>query len=146
MLPKRGELRPTPLEYSRSAQRYVQPGTELPRAMLFHDSYASLVRPMLAMSFSRLSCFWKYQHDLALIEEEQPDCVIDLMVERVFVMVDPVPHMLDTQARLRADFESTGEVLLELDPLEDEGVQSQADDHVQQRGNRIRPGGDLKSA
>lgn len=104
------------IEFARIAERFEQPGTDLPRVVLFHDSYASWIKPALARSCALLACFWQYNFDLARVAEERPDVVIDLMVERVLTQLDPPTFMLDSDASLSERFEAA-EVVLSVDPL-----------------------------
>lgn len=62
----------------------VRPGPELPRAVLFHDSFAKCFTPFLAEHFQRLCYRWlePYEFDAELIEQERPDVVIQQIVER----------------------------------------------------------------
>ena len=60
----------------------------LPRAVMFRDSFANALLPMLAESFSRLvSVSSRFVH-FDLIESEQPDVVITELAERY---LDPAP-------------------------------------------------------
>jgi hypothetical protein len=67
-----------------------QPGIEvytcdrpgLPRAVVYRDSMAIPLIPMLAENFSRMLFVSGIPFDPALIEREKPDVVIEEMVER----------------------------------------------------------------
>ena len=65
---------------------------ELPRAVIFHDSFCSAMRPFLAEGFSRV-VFISTSHvymDFVLIE--QPDVVIQEYVERMITGTDQMPE------------------------------------------------------
>ena len=54
----------------------------LPRAVIYHDSMAIPLIPLLAENFSRVVFVSSRQMDAALIERESPDIVIEELVER----------------------------------------------------------------
>ncbi len=80
----------------------VRPGTKLPRAVLFHDSFAKCVMPLLAEHFQRMSCRWLEPHefDADVILRERPDVVIQQIVERKLNL----PFPPDCLAGLGEDF------------------------------------------
>lgn len=98
------EPQSTPLPTSRFGKLFVG-SDDQPRVMLFHDSFGTALRPLLARSCRSLMCFWRNGWELALIENEQPDLVIDLFIERKFVTFEPGGIPLPTQRWLRAGFE-----------------------------------------
>jgi alginate O-acetyltransferase complex protein AlgJ len=55
---------------------------ELPKAVVFHDSFFVALMPMLAEHFSRIVYVWNFSFDTELIEREKPDVVILECVER----------------------------------------------------------------
>jgi hypothetical protein len=69
---------------------YGQPDGQLPRAVMFRDSYASWLIPLLSENFSRILFSWQYTFDSEIVERERPDVVIQEMVERV-LMASPPP-------------------------------------------------------
>jgi alginate O-acetyltransferase complex protein AlgJ len=54
----------------------------LPRAVMFHDSFAEALRPFLSENFARIAYAWQTRLDLELIEREKPDVVLYELVER----------------------------------------------------------------
>jgi len=54
----------------------------LPKAVIFRDSFGAAIQPFISEHFSRITWIWKHKIDLKLIEEEQPDFVIVELVER----------------------------------------------------------------
>lgn len=56
----------------------------LPRAVMFRDSFASSMIPFLSEHFRRIVYEWQgpNQFNYALVEREKPDVVIQEMVER----------------------------------------------------------------
>ena len=56
---------------------------ELPRAVVFHDSFCEALRPYLAACFSRTVFVWSDHVRLDVVREEQPDLVIQQYVERL---------------------------------------------------------------
>ena len=55
---------------------------ELPRAVLFRDSFAAQLIPFLAEHFQRILCVWDRDFNRAIIEHEHPGVVIQEVVER----------------------------------------------------------------
>jgi alginate O-acetyltransferase complex protein AlgJ len=55
---------------------------ELPRAVLFRDSFGAQLIPFLAEHFERMLCIWDSAFDRAIIEHEHPGVVIQEIVER----------------------------------------------------------------
>ncbi len=62
---------------------------ELPRAVLFRDSFAAQLIPFLAEHFQRILCIWDRNFDRAIVEHERPGVVIQEVVERA--LEQPVP-------------------------------------------------------
>jgi alginate O-acetyltransferase complex protein AlgJ len=55
---------------------------QLPRAVMFHDSFGSALMPFLSEHFRRIAYVWKYALDQDVVEREHPDVVIHELVER----------------------------------------------------------------
>ncbi len=62
---------------------FEHPEAGLPRAVMFRDSYAIALIPLLSENFSRIRYTWQYTFDREIVERENPDVVIQEMVERV---------------------------------------------------------------
>lgn len=60
------------------------------KAMFFRDSFSGAWMQFMARHFHEAIYVWHYQWDRPLIEREQPDVVIDEMVERFFNLADPL--------------------------------------------------------
>jgi hypothetical protein len=88
------EVKPTPPPGKLLARGddilYEHPEGQLPRAVMFRDSYASWLIPLLSENFSRILFSWQYTFDSEIVEREHPDVVIQEMVERV-LMASPPP-------------------------------------------------------
>lgn len=83
--------------------RMVQPGVDLPRLLMFRDSYASNLVPFLARAFSSSSYYWQYRiHDPAIMALERPDVVVQEIGERVLMRNVSMPR---NEVFLRADLE-----------------------------------------
>jgi hypothetical protein len=67
----------------------VQRNPRLPRAVFFRDSFFTMLVPFFAPHFSRSVYYWQYDFDPAVIEHEQPDIVIDEILERELMNVEP---------------------------------------------------------
>lgn len=88
-----------------------QARAELPRAVVFHDSMGEKLRPLLAEHFSRTSFRWVSDFDTALIEQEKPDIVIQLFVERALSAFSLSTSPLDTPQRCAEEFAASTQVL-----------------------------------
>jgi alginate O-acetyltransferase complex protein AlgJ len=64
---------------------YEQSDKRLPRAVMFRDSYATWLIPLLSENFSHIRYSWQYTVDYEIVERERPDIVIQEMVERVLM-------------------------------------------------------------
>jgi hypothetical protein len=88
ILNKKWNLLTEPVYSENPAQRY--------RALFFRDSFSGFLVPYLAYSFKRAVYIWLNTWDTQVIEREQPDVVVDQVVERGF-------NEGDILAMLRAD-------------------------------------------
>ena len=68
-----------------------RPGDGLPRAVVFRDSFAISLIPLLSEHFSRVSYLWEWRFDVPAIELEQPDVVILEIAERLLMRTDTFP-------------------------------------------------------
>lgn len=84
----------------------------LPRAVMFHDSFGEMFRPLLSEHFRRIAFYWIPSFDTAIVEREEPEVVIQLMVERGLVGFRPVGTPLDTSERLREQYRDSSETLM----------------------------------
>ena len=62
---------------------YENDSPELPKAIIYRDSFFTVMQPFLVQNFDELIDIWTYKVDLELIEREKPDIVILLMTERI---------------------------------------------------------------
>ncbi len=58
------------------------PGSTLPRAVIFRDSFTSSLAPLLSEHFSRAVYAWQNDFDAAMVTQEKPDVVIHEMIGR----------------------------------------------------------------
>jgi alginate O-acetyltransferase complex protein AlgJ len=65
---------------------------ELPRAVMFRDSFCQHLVPFLSEHFERIFYFWDYDFDRSLVLRERPDVVIQEMVERTLMRPLPTDH------------------------------------------------------
>jgi hypothetical protein len=74
----------------------VQANPRLPRAVMFCDSFTMSMFPMLSQHFQRIAYLWQVfpSFDLAAVEREHPDVVIQEMVERKLQYPEMVKHQL----------------------------------------------------
>ena len=107
------------LEGSFGPGRKFLRGTEdaqMPRALLFHDSFGPFIENMLAEHFARLECVWSYDLDANEVLALQPRIVIDMWVERTFDFRDPNKLMPRSSEPAQEEFLRSREVCLALDP------------------------------
>ena len=67
------------------------------KALFFRDSFCEFLRSFLAYHFKRVVYIWLNTWDTQVIEREQPDVVVDQVVERGFNEGD-APALLRTDA------------------------------------------------
>ena len=60
------------------------------KAMVFRDSFSGSWYSHLGQHFNEVLYIWQYDWDRPLIEREQPDVVIDEMLQRFFNISDPI--------------------------------------------------------
>lgn len=70
------------------------PGSHLPRAVIFRDSFASRLVPFLSEHFSRAVYLWQNDFDAAVVEAERPDIVIQEIVGRHLHNFIPSPELV----------------------------------------------------
>lgn len=70
------------------------PGSHLPRAVIFRDSFASRLVPFLSEHFSRAVYLWQNDFDAAVVEAEHPDIVIQEIVGRHLHNFIPSPELV----------------------------------------------------
>lgn len=73
-------------DHRRYRQRASQrPDAEVPRAVIFHDSFGATLNPFLAEHFGRAVYEWTWGFDTSLVEREKPSVVINQLVERALM-------------------------------------------------------------
>jgi hypothetical protein len=89
ILPKPWPPNEQPLVINNPARQY--------RAVVFRDSFASFLVPFLGQHFNRIVFVWQRSWNLDVIRREQPDIVIDEMLERYLVtpLVDSREEVTD---------------------------------------------------
>jgi hypothetical protein len=96
------------IEVTESIQvRVRRERTDLPKAVVFHDSMGEKLRPLLAEHFREVAFRWVPDFDTDGIERERPDVVLQVFVERALAAMSLSTSPLDTQERLAAEFESS---------------------------------------
>ena len=70
------------------------PGSSLPRAVVFRDSFVSQLVPFLSEHFSRVVYAWQNDFDAAMVEREHPDIVIQEIVGRHLYGFVPSPELV----------------------------------------------------
>lgn len=73
-------------------QIFEHQNKELPSAIVFRDSFTEYLIPYLKESFRRLVLVWNPFVDYALVEEERPDLVLNVMAERFLLQVPDDIH------------------------------------------------------
>jgi alginate O-acetyltransferase complex protein AlgJ len=70
------------------------PGSTLPRAVIFRDSFMSALAPYLSEHFSRVVYVWRNDFAVDDIEAEHPDVVLQELVSRHIQWIDPWPELI----------------------------------------------------
>jgi alginate O-acetyltransferase complex protein AlgJ len=70
------------------------PGSTLPRAVVFRDSFMSAMAPFLSEHFSRVVYLWRNDFSAEDVEREQPDVVLHEMVSRHVQWFVPSPELI----------------------------------------------------
>lgn len=70
------------------------PGSTLPRAVIFRDSFTSRLVPFLSEHFSRAVYLWQNDFDAQIIDQEKPDVVIQQIVGRHLYNFIPSPELV----------------------------------------------------
>lgn len=70
------------------------PGSTLPRAVIFRDSFTSSLAPFLSEHFSRAVYLWQNDFDAEAVERERPDVVIHEIVGRHLHTIYPYPDLI----------------------------------------------------
>jgi alginate O-acetyltransferase complex protein AlgJ len=70
------------------------PGSSLPRAVIFRDSFVSRLVPFLSEHFSRAVYLWQNDFDADVVTREHPDVVIQEIVGRHLYNFIPSPELI----------------------------------------------------
>jgi hypothetical protein len=70
------------------------PGSSLPRAVIFRDSFASRLAPFLSEHFSRVVYLWQNDFDGDVVLDEHPDVVIEEITSRHLYVFMPSPELI----------------------------------------------------
>jgi alginate O-acetyltransferase complex protein AlgJ len=70
------------------------PGSSLPRAVIFRDSFVSRLVPFLSEHFSRAVYLWQDDFDAGAVEREKPEVVIQEIVGRHLYNFIPSPELV----------------------------------------------------
>ncbi len=70
------------------------PGSSLPRAVIFRDSFASRLAPFLSEHFSRAVYLWQNDFDADVVLKERADVVIQEIVSRHLYVFTPSPELI----------------------------------------------------
>ena len=70
------------------------PGSALPRAVIFRDSFFSRLAPFTSEHFSRAVYLWQNDFDANIVSQEHPDVVIQEIVGRHLYNFIPSPELV----------------------------------------------------
>jgi len=70
------------------------PGSSLPRAVIFRDSFTSRLVPFLSEHFSRAVYLWQNDFDATAVQSEHPDVVLQEIVGRHLYNFIPSPELV----------------------------------------------------
>lgn len=105
LVPRRGRqavtIEPThPNAYGEDGTVITEiPNSDLPRAVMFRDSFSSRLIPYLSEHFSRIVYQWQNDFDDELVARERPDVVIQEMVGRHLYIFMPSPELVPLVSR-----------------------------------------------
>jgi hypothetical protein len=71
------------------ARLITENGDRTGKAVVFRDSFSEAWVPLVGYHFNKVIYSWQYHWSRALIENEQPDVVIDELLEHYFYQQDP---------------------------------------------------------
>lgn len=94
---------------------------ELPKAVVFHDSFGVYLEKPMAEAFSRLTMVWNYVFDEELVKREKPDVVVEMFAERTLYTLDP-RDLGSRRDPVREAFEASSDVRYRLDPTRPESL------------------------
>jgi hypothetical protein len=72
------------------------PGSHLPRAVVFRDSFTSAMAPFLSDHFSRVVYLWRNDFSIEEVQQERPDVVLQEIVGRHLQWFVPSPELIPT--------------------------------------------------
>jgi hypothetical protein len=102
------------------APRHVEYETgdpALPRVLIFHDSFGPVFEQEWAETSSRLVMQHSYDFDIGLVENERPDLVIEFIVQRCLVAMNPAQWTEHEAESVRSTFDRA-ETLATIDGRE----------------------------
>ena len=70
------------------------PGSTLPRAVVFRDSFTSAMAPYFSEHFSRVVYLWRNDFAFEEVEKERPDVVLQEIVGRHVQWFIPSPELI----------------------------------------------------
>ncbi len=90
LIPRQAQRRPVSIQTPPDTAQWRRPfAMECrgggPRAVMFCDSFALSLWPLLSEHFQRIAYLWQYNFDPDAIEREHPQVVIEELVERMFI-------------------------------------------------------------
>jgi hypothetical protein len=91
------------------------PDESLPRAFMFHDSFANEVDRLLAEHFSHFVWTSHYGFEAELVTAAKPEVVIELFVERRLALAPPVLIVAQSDDLNRERFQASTRTLYRLD-------------------------------
>ncbi len=115
---------------------------DLPSAVMFHDSFGNMQKDLVAEHFRRTLFHFDPDFDTYVLEEERPDVVLHVLVERALASHRPAVSPLDDDATLEAAFARSERVLVDLFPPP--GSPREAPDVVPEGGAEVGWGDDAR--
>ncbi|MHC4250989.1 MAG: alginate O-acetyltransferase AlgX-related protein [Planctomycetota bacterium] len=77
---------------------------QIPRAVMFRDSFSVSLVPFLSEHFGRIVYLWQYEFDTEAVERERPNVVVQEIIERALTNIRPTnPSMGPLQGTRRRD-------------------------------------------
>ncbi len=92
-----------------------QADPSLPRALIFHDSFGLALPGILGRHLSHAHFVWRPDIDLALVESEKPDIVLQIQNDRVLMLPQPQELNAEDDARVQREYQASRDLALMLD-------------------------------
>ncbi len=95
------------------------PNSQLPRVVMFRDSFADYLIPFMSENFRRIAYIYQPEFDTGVIHKEQPNLVMHQLAERSFIEPWPLNPLEISHSYLREKFDSSRNVRFDIKHTQD---------------------------